>query len=135
MNVKDFLSENKKIKENAFVAVSASFLDENGEPIKWEIKPLTAVENEIFKKECIQIVGENTNYDFAKMNRLQMVASVVYPDLHNAELQDSYKVKTPEDLLGAMLDCAGDYQRLANFITEFNNLGAKVEEKLKIAKK
>ena len=31
------------------------------------------------------------------------VAATVYPDLNNAELQDSYGVKTPEQLLKKML--------------------------------
>ena len=32
-----------------------------------------------------------------------LAASVVYPDLNDAELQDSYGVKTPEALINKML--------------------------------
>ena len=37
-----------------------------------------------------------------------VAASVVYPDLDNAELQDSYGVKRPEELLLEMVDDPGE---------------------------
>jgi len=64
----------------------------------------------------------------------RIVASVVFPDLHNAELQDSYGVKEPEDLLFAMLDEAGDYQRLSAFIQNYNKLNVTMDEKIEEAK-
>ncbi len=44
-----------------------------------------------------------------------ITASVVMPDLYDAELQDSYGVNTPEDLLLAMVDDPGEYNELADF--------------------
>ena len=45
----------------------------------------------------------------SKYIQKMIVASVVMPDLYDAELQDSYGVKTPEDLLFAMVDDPGEY--------------------------
>jgi nicotinate phosphoribosyltransferase len=69
------------------------------------------------------------------MQAKQVVASLVYPDLHNAELQDSYGVKDPEDLLFAMLDEAGmDWCRIVvsnsldeQIIQELTRAGACVD--------
>ena len=64
------------------------------------------------------------------MNKL-VVASTVCPDLYDAELQDSYGVKTPEELVKEMLDNPGEYQNLVLFIQEYNgftNMQDKVEE-------
>ena len=53
------------------------------------------------------------------------VASCVEPDLYNAELQDSYGVKTPEDLLMEIVDDAGEYQELLGFIQKINGFESK----------
>ena len=41
--------------------------------------------------------------DNVKYSAMLLAASVVYPDLNDAELQDSYGVKTPEALINKML--------------------------------
>ena len=43
------------------------------------------------------------NFNSAKANILSAVKAVVFPDLLNAELQNSYGVRTPEELIGKML--------------------------------
>ena len=114
-------------------------LDENGKPLLWTIKPLTTKENEDIRESCtyeVPVKGKpnmfrpkvNTNQYLAKM----IVASVVEPNLNNAELQDSYGVKKPEDLLKEMIDDPGEYNEFAMFIQQFNgfniNINDKVEE-------
>ena len=63
-----------------------------------------------------------------------VVAATVYPDLYDAELQDSYGVKTPEDLLYAMVDDAGEYQNLTVWTQKFQGLSQTFEEKVNEAK-
>ena len=64
----------------------------------------------------------------------QVVASVVYPDLYNAELQNSYGVKEPDELLYAMIDEAGEYQNLVMFVQNYNKLNVTLDEKIEEAK-
>ena len=59
---------------------------------------------------------------------------LVVPDLYDAELQDSYGVKTPEDLLYAMVDNAGEYQNLVAWIQKFQGFTEDFEVKIKRAK-
>lgn len=63
-----------------------------------------------------------------------IVASTVFPDLYDKELQDSYGVMTPEDLVYAMVDDAGDYQKLSAWVQRFQGLDQGLGEKVKEAK-
>ena len=63
-----------------------------------------------------------------------IVASVVMPDLYDAELQDSYGVKTPEDLLFAMVDDPGEYNELAAYVQKFQGFNVSFDEKVDEAK-
>ena len=138
-NMKHFLKANKKVKENAFYPASENFLDDKGKPVMWEIKPLSARDNERIKDECTTII-ETKGYkplpkiDMKAMQAKQIVASVVFPDLHNAELQNSYGVKESEELVFALLDEAGDYQNLVQFIMKYNRLNVSLDEKIEEAK-
>ena len=62
-----------------------------------------------------------------------IAASVVKPDLYNAELQDSYGVKNPVELLYALVDDPGEYGRLAAFVQQLQGFET-IEEKAEQAK-
>ena len=61
-------------------------------------------------------------------------ASIVAPDMHDADLQDSYGVKTPEDLLMAMVDDPGEYQNLAAYVQQLQGFNVSFEDKVNEAK-
>lgn len=130
-----FMAENVEKLENKKVVISNRFKDAKGQPIEWEIKAVTCEENEDLQRRAMvqrklptgQTVRE---VDQIKYTAMLLAESVVYPDLNNAKLQDSYGVKTPEALLKKML-----YPReetlLAQEVMEFSqieNLADKVEE-------
>lgn len=140
MDLSRFLKGNKVKKENTKFAATKTLLDEEGKPLEWEIKHLTTRENENIREACtidVQVTGKpnlyrpklNTSAYIAKI----MVASIVEPNLYNAELQDSYGVKTPEELLKEMIDDPGEYNRLAEFIQNFNGFTT-MEDKVDEAK-
>jgi hypothetical protein len=131
-----FLKTNRVVKENVFYPATSAVTDENGEPVLWEIRHLTTTQCEEIKRECIrQIEGKNgvvrerldTN---GYMDRL-LAASVVEPNLYNAELQDSYGVYTPEELLKAIIDNPAEYAAFADYVyglLGFTTFGEKVEQ-------
>jgi hypothetical protein len=60
-----------------------------------------------------------------------IAASVVFPDLYDAQLQDSYGVKTPEELVVEMVNDSGEWNAFIQFINQFNgfiSLQEQVEE-------
>ena len=116
-----FMKQNKIGKENQKYAPTTSLTDENGKPLEWEFKHITSKENEALRNECIKEVQV-------------IVASTVYPDLYDTELQDSYNVKTPEDLIYAIVDDAGEYQEFGIWLQKFQGFTKGLEEKVEEAK-
>ena len=140
-NLSLFLKKNKKVRENAHYAATQSLCDENGKALDWEIKALTTTESENIRMECtteVQIPGKvgmyrpkvDSNLYVAKL----IAACVVFPDLYNKELQDSYGVRTPEDLQKQMIDNPVEYNALAEFVQNFNGLTESIDDKVEEAK-
>lgn len=140
-NLSLFLKKNKKTKANTFYPATKSLCDENGEPLKWEIKPLTTKESEDIRADCtaeVQVPGKPGVYR-AKFDSKLYVAKfisscVVFPDLYNKELQDSYGVKTPEDLIRAMIDNPTEYNNFAEFVQNYSGLDETLTDKVNEAK-
>ena len=131
-----FMKKNKIQKENTTYAATKSLTDEKGEPLLWTIKPLSTKENEAIRDECmveVPVKGKpnmfRTKLNTSKYLCEMLVACVAEPNLYDKELQDSYGVMTPEDLLQAMVDDPGEYQDFVAFVQEFNGFTT-LEEKV-----
>lgn len=125
MNFKQFMKDNKKAKPDVQYTATKSLLDENGVPLKWTIRALTTKENDSIRDACmmdIPVKGKSGMYrpklDTSKYISKMMCTAIVVPDLHSKELQDSYGVMTPEELLKEMVDNPGEYSDFANFVQE-----------------
>lgn len=140
-NLALFMKKNKKVRQNAFYPATKTLLDEKGNPLMWEIKPLTTEETEKIRMECtreVPVPGKknlfrdkvNSNLYLDKM----MVAAIVFPDLYNADLQDSYGVKTPEELLKKMVDDPSEYSDLMSFIQEQSGFDKDIQDEVEEAK-
>ena len=111
MALEAFLRQNKKERETIKFPASKDFVDENGKPIDWTIRPLTSREAENIRKQVNRYrKGGTVEIDNALFNRKVAATCTVYPDLKNAELQDSYGVMGEEELIVEMLDNDGEYQ-------------------------
>lgn len=140
-NLSLFLKKNKKTKENTKFVATKSLCDEKGNPLEWEIKPISTRESDEIRESCtieIPIKGKPNMFrqkvNASKYGAKMLASSVVYPDLLNAELQDSYGVSTPEDLIKEMVDDPGEYSEFMAFIQEFNGYDITMEEKVEEAK-
>lgn len=126
-----FMKKNKLPRKNAFYPATASLQDENGEPLNWEIKPLTTREAEAIRQDCSSCIrteqGMQTELSGDFVARL-CAAAVVYPDLKDAALQDSYGVYTPHDLLLELLDSPGEFNALAGFVREQSGLDVSIRQ-------
>lgn len=136
-----FMKANKKVKANEMHPVTKSLCDEQGNPLNWEFKHITSKENEEIRESCtieIPVTGKPGMYRQKMKSSLyiqrMIAASVVTPDLYDAELQDSYDVKTPEELLLAMVDDPGEYNDLAAYVQKFQGFNVSFEDKVEEAK-
>lgn len=137
-----FMKHNKKEKENGFYAPTASLWDqEAGKPLEWEFRHLTSKENDSLRDACtmdVQVTGK-PNMFRPKLNTSQYLnkmicTATVCPDLYDAQLQDSYGVKTPEELLYAMVDDSGEYSDLCVWMQRFQGFSRTLEDKVVEAK-
>lgn len=104
-----FLSGNAERRENKKIVISDRFKDK-GKLVEWEIRSISAEEDEAIRKECtkrIAVAGKKNQYtqDFDTNIYLTKLAAraVVFPDLNDMELQNSYHVMSAEQLIKAML--------------------------------
>lgn len=139
-NLSGFLAHNAVKTENEFAVISNRFLGEDGKPLTWELKALEAEEGEEVRRKCmvkVPVVGKPNRHtvelDQNKYLLELCAASVVFPPLHNAELQDSYGVKTPTALLMKML-MDNEYANLSSKVVDLNNLTDSFDELVDEAK-
>lgn len=136
-----FMKQNKVKKENEEYAPTKSMLGSDGKPLRWEFRHMTSKQNDELRDKCsidVQITGKpnmfrqklKTSEYLANM----VVESTVVPDLYDAELQDSYGVKTPTDLVYAMVDDPGEYAELLEWVQKFNGFDETIENKTDQAK-
>lgn len=120
-----FLSQNAVKVENEKHIISERFLDEDEKSIPWEIRAIDENLNESIRDSCkikerdkrTRTVTERTNHELylAKL----VVECVVYPNLKDAQLQESYGVLGAESLVKKMLT-SGEYNKLLEVVQEVN---------------
>ncbi len=122
-NLSAFLAGNATQVEHVRVAVSDRFKGEDGAPVFWELRALSEAENEALRKGCTRIVknkrAETEKTDFNLYSGRLAAACVVFPDLSDAALQDSYGVLGADVLVKKMLT-AGEYAALLDKVQEIN---------------
>ncbi|MCK9616023.1 MAG: hypothetical protein M0R48_11140 [Candidatus Omnitrophica bacterium] len=135
-----FLKDKKKATPNVKVAVCDDFKDENGNAIEWEIKKLTTREISDARTLCTQIKNVKGKgpgefvVDSERLLRVLTAKSVVYPDLTDKTIADSYMSeypmdeRTPENLVMLMLSDKDDFEKLAFAVTKLNNLVDKIDD-------
>lgn len=136
-----FMKANKVEKKNEQYAPTASLVGADGTPLRWEFRHITSKENESIRDSCtmeVQITGKSNLFrpklDTSKYLSKMIVTATVSPDLYDAELQDSYGVKTPEELVYAMVDDAGEYQDLTVWMQKFQGFAKSLDDKVDDAK-
>lgn len=133
-----FLKKNKKEKQNVTYAATKSLTDEKGQPLLWTLRPISTKENDALRDACtvdVPVTGKagvfRPKLQTSKYLARLLAASVVEPNLHDKDLQDSYGVMTPEELVQEMVDDPGEYSDFSTFVQQYNgftSMDDKVEE-------
>ena len=133
-----FMAGNTTNETVKYVA-SKRFVDK-GKPVEWEIKSIDSELDEALRKECtkrVPIAGKRGQYnqevDTDKYIAKLCVTCTVYPNLNDAELQDSYGVKSGEALLKKILR-PGEYTDYKAKVMEVNGYDMSMEELVDEAK-
>ena len=108
-----FYRENRKDREEREVLLTEMVTADGGQML-FRIRPMSQRENEDIWRRC----GE----DMKRYEKMVLAESVVFPDLKDVKLQNSYGVAGAERLLGKLL-LAGEYDRLRQAVEEINGGG------------
>lgn len=134
MNLESFMLK-EEAQEIEFVA-SKKFKDQEGNPIPWKLRTITAQENDALRKQCYKQIqnGKRMKQEFDSVRYLELLADkcVVFPDLHNVELLEFYGEMDSVALLKKHLLNPGEYDDLVQKIQEVN--GYSLEEAVEEAK-
>lgn len=129
-----FMCNNVEQIENAKFAPSPRFKGEDGKPIEWEIRCISADDYSRIRSACIkqvQVPGKKNQFtqqlDTYAFQAKVCAACTVFPPLGDATLQNDWGVAKPEELLGKML-IGGEFD---DYVTEvFRINGFKTENEL-----
>lgn len=138
-NLQLFLAENAIKAENVKYTASKRFIDADKNPVAWEIKTITGDEDEALRNECkTKEFIPGTRQTVTSLNQDKYAVGlickcVVYPNLNDAQLQESYGVVGAEALVKKMLT-PGEYTDLFMAVQQANGFQAGMDEKIKIAK-
>lgn len=134
-----FMAGNVNTGETVKYVASKRFV-KNKKPVEWELKAVSSSLDESIRKECtkkVPIAGKRGQYnqetDTDKYIGKLCVACTVYPNLNDAELQDSYGVKSGDELLKKML-LPGEYTEYKAKVMEVNGYDMSMEELVDEAK-
>ena len=134
-----FMAGNTNANETVKYVASKRFV-QNKKPVEWELKAISSSLDEAIRKDCtkkVPIAGKRGQYtqdtDTDKYIGKLCVACTVYPNLNDAELQDSYGVKSGDELLKKML-LPGEYTDYKTKVMEVNGYDMSMEELVDEAK-
>ncbi len=108
MDLQAFLKGNAKPIEDIKMVVSTRFTDAKGNPVPWTLKQLTGKESNDLRKKYSKKIKNKLGRIEEQFNSVGyqeefITSSVVYPDLTDTKLQNSYGALGAYDLLQKML--------------------------------
>lgn len=119
--------------ENKKVIISNRFI-ENGEPVPFEIRPITQEENKKLIRKYIKIDKKGVEtFDRAEYLAELVASAVVFPDLTNAELQKAYNCLGASALLQKML-LVGEFAELSNQVQMLSGLDEDINKDIEEVK-
>ena len=132
-----FFAENVAKVENQKLVASKRFQAADGKPIEWEICAVTSELDDTLRSKNMRkepVPGKPNHFssvlDTATYLSKLAAECTVYPDLNNAELQNSYGTNKPEVLLRRMLLPGeyADYLAAVQSVCGFESMDEQVEE-------
>lgn len=131
-----FLAENALKVENIKYVVSKRFVGEDNKPMEWEIACINSTEDEQLRKDCtkrIPIPGKRGQFTMEIDSNLYVgklaARCTVFPNLNDAELQNSYGAMGADSLLKTMLT-PGEYADYLTKVQEVNGFDISFDEKV-----
>jgi len=133
MNLSCFLQQNAIPVSNVNFQASKRFLDDEKNPVMWEIKAINSSADEEIRRSCTKRGASSAELDYSMYMGKLAARCTIFPNLSDAALQDSYGVLGDDNLLKAMLS-PGEYSDYIAKVQRINGFDVDFSEKVKIAK-
>lgn len=134
--LRGFFKQNQKKKDiEVKVAITDRFVDEEGNPLEWILKPCSGKKSRKLT-ERYTVIDNKGNTKFLQADYMHALAleSIAFPDLSDSELQDDYGVMEASDLLDELLPTASEYTALMAEVNRVNTDGKDLNELVEEAK-
>ena len=134
-NLNVFFRENVEAKRTEIeIQASDRFKDKEGNAIPFVFRLLEAKEIVELKEKGYETDKHgNIKVTTSKMARETILRSIIYPNLNDKALQDSYKASSAGQLLNAMLE-GREYEKLGDKLVREQGLVADYKELINKAK-
>ena len=126
--LQEILNLNIVDKINTYVEISNRLKDENGENLKFKIRPILFDElNRLKKKATIFDKDGKTTIDEGYLNTLCIIEATIEPNFKDVTSIEKVGVFTPEQYINKVL-LAGEIDRLINEILKISGFLIDIEE-------
>lgn len=116
------------------IIVSKRFVDDDGNPVPFKIRPLTQEENAALIKRAKRATTVNgvrqEIIDSSLLSALTVLEATVEPDFKSKEVCDAFGVLDPTMVPGKML-LSGEYAKLMQEITALSGFDTNAEDEAK----
>lgn len=134
MNLNMFFKENNIKVENVKYIASDRFKDEKNQSVEWELKVLSnkemdVLKNKYTKKEIDKKGISKINFDNNGFSKELITKCIIYPNLNDKGLQDSYEVMGAYELLQELLT-VGEFTALEAKIADLHNYSVEEDKKV-----
>lgn len=137
-NLTAFLKNNVEIV-NQVEYVASNRIKAVDEPVAWKINVLQNKVIDKLRNRYTKMIKDGKTgvtrekFDSQGFNDAMLLESIIYPNLEDMELQDSWGVNDPLELVKAMLT-PGEYADLLNAVVEAQGFEVGMDEKVKAVK-
>ena len=138
-NMRAFYRDAVEVNKTVFYQASKRIKDENGEPVFWELKVLSYDDiKATIEKQTRTVPNKLTGKGEKETNMNQamidmVLQAVVFPNLNDAELQDSWGVVGAEAVLKELLT-AGEIADLIEAVNAAAGYKSELADKIKTVK-
>jgi hypothetical protein len=127
-----FYMQNSVVETTEDFVVSPRFKGKDGKAIPWKLRSITEAENQEIRKAATKRTkakyGQYTSETDPNEYVAKLVtATVVYPNLKDAALQETYGVKGAEALVRKML-LPGEFTKLTDQVQSLNGFDQDINE-------
>lgn len=103
----------KEKREDFELVVSDRFVNDQGNPVPWKFRLLSAKEIDYIKESAIKKKNSTVKVDTNKIIIDTISETIIYPNLKSEKLQNAYGAVNIKELLDKMLE-GREYERFTN---------------------